>query len=348
MRNRTEYLALFAVGLILLGLPAATLGYQYWLRPATAATHVIDIDLRVPEDGGFAPGAITIKAGEPVTLRFTSMDVTHGIAIGPGLGVDLGQVDPGQAKDIALVFDQPGTYTYYCNAWCSPNHWRMRGTIQVIDPAHPDFVPTSQPDPVIAALIAQGVDIDVKHDEGHGHDDDPALEITRPLSAQRGAALLNGVTVPAPANDPLWRRAHTPAQALDLLVEANSQLPQADLMDVVAYLWTADVTPETLDTAQSLYDKNCAACHGQYGGGDGPAADSTAEKPVAFADPAYMFEMRSDVLYAKIRRGGMGTGMPNFGTLFTREETWALVDYLWTLPVATPSEAHQALSLISH
>jgi hypothetical protein len=23
--------------------------------------------------------------------------------------------------------------------------------------------------------------------------------------------------------------------------------------------------------------------------------------------------------------------MPNFGTLITREETWALVDYLWTL-----------------
>ena len=40
---------------------------------------------------------------------------------------------------------------------------------------------------------------------------------------------------------------------------------------------------------------------------------------------------RSDVLYAKIRRGGMGTGMPNFGTVFTPEETWALVDYLWRL-----------------
>jgi mono/diheme cytochrome c family protein len=47
-----------------------------------------------------------------------------------------------------------------------------------------------------------------------------------------------------------------------------------------------------------------------------------------------MFERRSDVLYAKIRRGVMGTDMPNFGTLFTPEETWALVDYLWTLALA--------------
>jgi hypothetical protein len=27
----------------------------------------------------------------------------------------------------------------------------------------------------------------------------------------------------------------------------------------------------------------------------------------------------------------MGTGMPNFGTLFSPEETWALVDHLWRL-----------------
>jgi high-affinity iron transporter len=139
-------------------------------------------------------------------------------------------------------------------------------------------------------------------------------------------------------NDPLWRHSHTPAQALDLLIEANPQALQANLIDLVAYLWTADTAPEMLAAAQSLYNKNCAACHGQSGGGDGPAADTTAEKPVAFADPAYMFEMRGDVLYAKIRRGGMGTGMPNFGTLFTPDETWALVDYLWTLPIATQPE----------
>lgn len=340
MRNRAETLALFTVGLILIGLPFATLGYQHWLRPATASTRVIDIDAYVPEDGGFAPGAITVTMGEPVTLRFAAMDVTHGIAIGPGLDVDLGHVDPGQVKEITLTFDHPGTYTYYCNAWCSPDHWRMRGTIQVIDPNNPAFVPPPQSDPVIEALIAEGVDIDAQHEAEHGHEDDPALEMTRPLSVERGADLLARVIVPDEVTDPLWRRSHTPAQALEILTVANPQLTQAELIDVIAFLWTQDSTPETLTSAESLYNKNCAACHGQYGGGDGPAADTTAEKPVVFADPAYMFEMRSDVLYAKIRRGGMGTDMPNFGTLFTQEETWALVEYLWTLPAADPSDVH--------
>ena len=32
---------------------------------------------------------------------------------------------------------------------------------------------------------------------------------------------------------------------------------------------------------------------------------------------------------AKIRRGGMGTGMPYWGSIFTEEELDALVDYVW-------------------
>jgi len=52
-----------------------------------------------------------------------------------------------------------------------------------------------------------------------------------------------------------------------------------------------------------------------------------------------MFAVRGDVLYAKIRRGGMGTDMPNFGTPFTTEETRALVDCLWSLTSAREVQA---------
>jgi len=330
MKNRTEILALLTLGLILIGLPVTALGYQHWLRPMTASTRVFDIDARIPENGGFGPDAVRIAAGESVTLRFASMDVTHGVAIGPGLDVDLGHVDPGQVKAITLTFDEPGTYTYYCNTWCSPDHWRMRGTIQVFDPDNPGLVVPARPDPVIQALIDEGVDIDAPREE-------PTLVIERPLSAQNGAELLPEVTVPAEVEDLAWRRAHAPVEALELLQAANLNLSESDLLDVIAYLWTRDISPEQLAQAETLYNQNCAACHGQYGGGNGPAANTTAEEPVAFADANYMFQMRGDVLYAKIRRGGMGTDMPNFGTLFTQDETWALVEYLWTL--AAPSNA---------
>jgi plastocyanin/mono/diheme cytochrome c family protein len=322
--KRREVIALAIALSIVIGLPITVLGYQRWLRPALAHNRVIDIIAAVPESGGFQPAAITVEAGEAVTLRFSSVDVTHGIALGSGFTVDLGYVDPGHVKEVTLTFDQPGTYTFYCNAWCSPDHWRMRGIVAVSDPNAPAAIPTPQHDPVIDALIAEGVDIDADHSG------DKAYQFTldRRPSARRGAAIVAKLIVPRTLGDLAWRRSHTPAQGLDLLLTANPSAARDDAIDVIAYLWVGgNLSP---NTAQ-FYDKNCSACHGQTGGADGPAAKLTVKTPVAFSDPAHMFLMRSDVLYAKIRRGGMGTDMPNFGTIITPDETWALVERLWRL-----------------
>ncbi len=332
--KRREILAIAIVLSILVGLPMASLGYQKWLRPAMASTRVIDISAAAPEAGGFQPDSIQVEAGETVTLRFASLDVAHGIAIGPGLGVDLGYVDPGQVKEVTLTFERPGTYTFYCNSWCSPNHWRMRGVIQVGDPADPDKLPTPQSDPVIAALVAEGIDIDAPQTSN----DDPqgSTPDVHP-SAKRGEAMAAGLTIPPELQTGAWRRSHSPAQGLEILAAANPATGEDRLADAIAYLWLSDFSPERRAAATTLYAKNCAACHGQSGGGDGPAAQLTAKETAAFSDPARMFAARSDVLYAKIRRGGMGTDMPNFGTLFTPEETWTLVDLLWAFAFATES-----------
>ena len=114
-----------------------------------------------------------------------------------------------------------------------------------------------------------------------------------------------------------------------LLTALYPTVPESDLMDAVAYLWRSVYEPSR--RAAQLYEQNCASCHGPSGRGDGFAAALITARPAAFTDLAYMFTRRSDVLYAKIRRGGMGTDMPNFGTLFTPEETWMLVDFLWFL-----------------
>lgn len=335
--ERRERFALLVVILIVIGLPAAALGYQYKLRPELDDHTVIEIAAVVPENGGFAPDAITVNAGEKVTLRFTSMDVTHGVAIGPGLDADLGHIDPGTSKEITLTFDHPGTYTYYCTSWCSRDHWRMRGTIQVTDPKNPDAVPVPQRDPVIERLIEEGVDIDATLHNSEGDHGGMAMELEpitlaiRP-SAERGKALAARTIIPADLNDAEWRFSHTPQQALELLIASNPDKTTNELADVIAYLWTHNADPERLKAAETLYNQNCAACHGPTGDGTGPGAENTAEKPVAFADFNYMFGMRGDVLYAKIRRGGMGTSMPNFGTLFTQDETRMMVDYLWMMP----------------
>jgi hypothetical protein len=263
--------------------------------------------------------------------------VTHGIAIGPGLGIDLGHIDPGQVKEITFTFDHAGTYTFYCNSWCSPDHWRMRGVVQV---THPDALPTAQHDPVIEFLIAEGVDID---DHVHTDDDSlPTIPLDRSPSAAHGETLISAMNVPVDLQDISWRRSHSPTQALDLLISANPGTERADLVDIVAYLWSGRFSLDQLVVAQTLYNKNCSACHGEMGGGDGPAAPGTANTPVVFANAGYMFTRRDDVLYAKIRRGGMGTDMPNFGTLFTQVETWALVNYLRSLAVTGENTSEDA------
>jgi mono/diheme cytochrome c family protein/plastocyanin len=351
-RGRGEWGARLALIAILLVLPAAVLGYRFGLRDAFSEVPVIEIVARAPEAGGFTPEAIRVPAGRPVRLRFSVPDVTHGIAIGPGLGVDLGHVDPGRVREVRLTFNRVGRYTFYCNTWCSPSHWRMRGTIEAYDPTRPDApLPAEGPDPVIESLTARAMDIEAARE--------PRAAPAASPRPERGAALLEalGSRLPAEMNTLSWRRAHSPAEAWDGLRRAG--LDEADAWDAVAHLWTGGIDTRRREEAAVLYARNCSPCHGETGDGKGPGADALAaqgigghaagahglsghgstgkvKSPVAFAQARErMLAGTSEIYYAKLRRGGMGTGMPAFGPLFTPEETWALVDHVWALVFGT-------------
>lgn len=321
--DHREWTARFALFLVVIGLPLTIYGIQ--LRSGWSYTRVVNIHMRNPDEGGFSQDVVYVNTGETVTLRFRADDVTHGIAIGPGSGVDLGAIDPGEVGEVTLTFDHAGTYTYYCTTYCSPDHWRMRGVIQVRDAHQPDLIPTTQVDPIIASLQAEGVNID------------EARILFAPVQGMRLSQPedLDTWAIPAELQDSNWYISHTPARASELLFLANPEQAPEAVYGATAMLWRDFVTQTVID-AQYLYNQNCAACHGQTGLGDGPAAFFTPVQPVAFANTAYMFNMRPDVLYAKIRRGGMGTNMPNFGTIFTPEESWALVNYLWELAFRIP------------
>jgi plastocyanin len=143
---------------LLLALPLAI------VAAGRAGDRAVTVHATMPERGGWQPGHLVARVGEPLHLRLTSDDVVHGFAVGAGPDGQKHdspevEVKPGQVTELTLTFDRPGTYTYACTRWCGPNHWRMRGTIEVTDAAGKTGTTPSQP-PLYVRL---GLDLDAPH-----------------------------------------------------------------------------------------------------------------------------------------------------------------------------------------
>jgi mono/diheme cytochrome c family protein/plastocyanin len=283
------------------------------------------------ETGGWMPTSLTAVVGEPTHLRLTSDDVMHGFAVGQ-LDQPAVDINPGEIADITLVFTKPGKYTYYCTRWCSVNHWRMRGTIDVSD-SHSGPEPAKQP-----LYVTLGLNIDTDHQA--------RLTPNTIPSPWRGALLKQNIPIAFSSRE--YYLSHSP---IDLWMSLRSDLTTSgltdqDIWDLVAWIWQSNSTPQGIQAGKQLYVANCAACHGETGAGDGVFANQLAnssmesdighdmgaqtQRPANFADAIRMLSASPAHLQGKIIRGGMGTGMPSWGAIFTDDQTWALVAYLWS------------------
>ncbi len=323
-----EWAARLLIVLMVLGVPLLVVVFR-----GQGDDGVIEVRAAMPEAGGWLPGDLQAQVGEPLNLRLTSTDVVHGFAVGQS---DLPPVDlhPGEIHELSLTFDQPGSYTYYCTRWCGVNHWRMRGTIEVFGPD--DFI-EAEIEPLYLAL---GLDLDAPREIQVSLDQKP--------SAVRGAAL----NLNLPSALPGWDAyvSQSPYQRWQALRNdpITADLNSDQVWDLVAYSWQINTTPEGLANGRQLYAENCSACHGETGQGDGVMAAQLLEvdfrlnsqdgsefgheavPPTDFTDSKIMLSASPALMQGKILRGGMGTGMPYWGPIFTAEETWDLVAYLWT------------------
>jgi len=289
------------------------------------------IHARIPEEGGWSPDVLQAKAGVPLHLRLTSDDVMHGFAVGQ---MDMESVDvlPGKVTDITVVFDKPGTYTFYCTRWCGLNHWRMRGTIEV---SGSGSILEAAPPPLYVTL---GLDIDAPHDS-------PSLPAQKP-SALRGQDVAADHSLSQLAGTDYYQ-SHSPYQTFEEL--GKTSLSESERWDLVALIWKSNTTPEALANGGRLFAQNCAACHGETGAGDGVFADDLAgagessvqgmagsqamnmQTPATFSNPKRILGASPALLQGKILRGGMGTGMPMWGSIFTEEQIWDLIAYIYSL-----------------
>jgi len=292
------------------------------------------IHAQMAENGGWTPEVIQAEAGKPLHLKLTSDDVVHGFAVGQ-MNMDPVDVEPGKVTDITITFEKPGVYTFYCTRWCGLNHWRMRGTIEVTGAS--DSLKSASP-PLYVSL---NIDIDAPHDA-------PIVPSVQP-SAISGQQLAMNNSISLSHDNYL---AKSPFEVFDSL--KNSSLTESERWDVIAYLWQSSTTIESLENGKQLYTQNCAACHGENGAGDGvfagelaqageasmqsmnSAMDMLMQSPVEFTDPTRMLGASPALLQGKILRGGMGTGMPMWGSIFIEDQIWDVIAYLYSFQFEYP------------
>lgn len=320
---------------------------------------VHELHARMPENGGWSLESITAELGQPIRLRMTSDDVLHSFAIGQS---DIAPVDlvPGKWEETTLVFDRPGRYTFYCTRWCGRNHWRMRGTILVTGG---DTEAVNKAEETEKPLYLElDLNLDAPHLAENIPQKKPSPERGEALESRLPAYALDRDTYLKYSPEAVWQRLRAEPTLADL--------DDATIWDAVAWIWERQTSPEKLAKAAELYATNCAACHGETGKGDGvmveglprfdpsqihtedhpaknetPKAGQMAESemglsaPGDFTDPHLLLGASPALLEGKILRGGMGTGMPYWGPVFTEEEIDSLIAYLYQFAMETNAVA---------
>lgn len=85
---------------------------------------------------------------------------------------------------------------------------------------------------------------------------------------------------------------------------------------------------------EALYRANCAACHGDTGEGNGPAAAGMSPPPANLQWPMNRPTASDNYLMWTISEGGdgLGTAMPSFKNALSENERWKIIRYLEALP----------------
>lgn len=79
---------------------------------------------------GFFPKHIAVPADTPLTFRWVSMDVLHGVHM-PMTNLST-MIVPGYVSQITTTLPKPGEYPLLCNEYCGTGHDHMWSNVSVI------------------------------------------------------------------------------------------------------------------------------------------------------------------------------------------------------------------------
>ncbi|MCB0134804.1 MAG: cytochrome c, partial [Caldilineaceae bacterium] len=80
----------------------------------------------------------------------------------------------------------------------------------------------------------------------------------------------------------------------------------------------------------TLYQQNCAPCHGQQGAGDGPQAATLDVSPKRLDDAVAMREIAPAAAFHQAKYGSESGAMPAFSIFLNDEQIWQALAYAWS------------------
>ncbi len=111
-------------------------------------------------------------------------------------------------------------------------------------------------------------------------------------------------------------------------------LSPEEVNHLISYVNTFLSGPLQDGRAQTLFQTNCAVCHGLAGKGNGPIAQSIQPAPADFTDPKFMARFSDEYKTLVITKGKLGAvkagfpTMPGFGRVLTDFEMSSVVKYI--------------------
>jgi mono/diheme cytochrome c family protein len=88
------------------------------------------------------------------------------------------------------------------------------------------------------------------------------------------------------------------------------------------------VNETSIALGKKIYERQCLACHGPKGKGDGPAAAHLQTRPGNLSSPK-LWEQSDGALFWKVNEGHKP--MPTFKNLMSDEERWPVINYIRAL-----------------
>jgi len=109
-----------------------------------------------------------------------------------------------------------------------------------------------------------------------------------------------------------------------------------------------EASPQLINLGKTLFAANCAACHGESGHGDGPAAGTMSPPPRNFTSPAgWVNGYDLPAIYRTVTGGIAGSSMASFNYL-SKKERMALAHYVQSLGAFPhPSGSNEAVEALS-